>query len=290
LPTADPILSACADEAADSPDDQARFLLAQAIRFMDVRRVWRKTPIELADDEALAVKRAAETHGLALHCLYSDACRSPVDTPLDDDLARLGRLLELAALMQARYVRVFSFVPPNQEKSADHLFAAMRRMRQIGEMAVAAGVTLLVENATGTVGNIPSNIHSILHACNSPLMRLAWNPAEFVRTGVAAQVEDFWLMLARFTTCVVLQDARLDDGTFALPGHGDGQVHRLLRNLHDQGYQGSVSILPPAPSEADTHLGGADRLLAQILTARNLLKATGLGRETGQPGWKIQLV
>ena len=51
--------------------------------------------LDFTDDDARSIQIACETHSLALHCLYSDVCLSPVDSPPDNDLARLGRLLEI---------------------------------------------------------------------------------------------------------------------------------------------------------------------------------------------------
>lgn len=268
-------LSACADEAADTPERQARLLLEHGIHHIDLRRVWGKSVVALTDTEAVRVRNFCMALKVSIHCLYSDACLSVVDTALDDDLMHIGRLLEIAALMGAACIRIFSFVPPHQDKPANHLFPAIRRMKQVTALAEAAGVTLLVENSVETVGEIPSNIHSILHAINSPYLRLMWNPASFVQAGVAQQVQDFWLMLARFTDCVRIQDAVLYNGQFCASGEGDAQLRELLLNLRESGRPGFLA-LEPAPLSGGGGFGGEERLAFAVFTVKRLLASVGV--------------
>ncbi len=265
-------LSACADAISQEPPVQARLLVAHGLSHIDLRRVWGRPLAALSSGEIATLHVVLREAGLRPHILYSDLGYDDVTAPPAAELARLERLLAVARALEAPFIRLSTGRPPGGDKPANHLLPAIRRLKALLPAAEAAGVTLLLENAPGTVGEIPSNIHSLLHALNSPFVRLAWNPGAFVRAGVAQQVPDFWLLLGRLTGAVLLEDATLLDRAACLPGEGDADLPELLVNLREARY-GGVLALDSAALPAG--LEGRAQLALLVLAARRLLAAAG---------------
>jgi sugar phosphate isomerase/epimerase len=85
---------------------------------------------------------------------------------------------------------------------------------------------------------------NVLKAVNSPHLRFAWDPANFVQVGVAGPMTRGWEMLKPYIAYVHVKDALLADGGVKPAGEGDGQVKGLLIGLKDMGYRGVLALEP----------------------------------------------
>ena len=62
--------------------------------------------------------------------------------------------------------------------------------------------------------------------------------------GFERSVDVGWPLLAEYTECVQVKDAKISNGTITVAGEGDGQVRELLENLRDVGYVGFLALEP----------------------------------------------
>ncbi|HBY94475.1 MAG TPA: hypothetical protein DEP84_11040 [Chloroflexi bacterium] len=143
--------------------------------------------------------------------------------------------------------RVFSVYPPdtsNKAHSDTYVAEASARLSRLAAMAREAGFHLLMENEKDIVGDTPGRCHAILSAVESPALRFAWDPANFVQVGIEQPTGRWWSLLAPYIAYVHVKDAVLVDGSVRAAGEGDGQIPELLRVLCDSGYRGVLALEP----------------------------------------------
>jgi 3-dehydroshikimate dehydratase len=101
-----------------------------------------------------------------------------------------------------------------------------------------------------------------LETCQSPRLRCAFDPANFVQCGVKPYTEAFPL-LEPYIEYVHIKDAKLKDHRVVPSGEGDGQVMDVLKAIKNKGYDGFLS-LEPHLAEAGTYSGFSGPDLFQI--------------------------
>ncbi len=244
-----PLWSAFTDTVTLNPLEQADIVRDYGLQALVLRNVWGRSVETLTNMEASAIALHCSQIGVPIHSLATTLGSSSVDESPEHDLARFTRLLELAQCLRAEAIRIFAFLPPQGGKPASYMADAIRRLRPLTAFAQAAGVMLLVENAPETIGNIPSNIHTVVHAQRSPWVKTNWNTGHFVQAGIAEHVIDYWLILALSCGHVTLTDALLWDHSSCLPGDGDAQVAQMLMMMRTHGAHYGLTIDPCLPGE-----------------------------------------
>ena len=174
-------LSAFGDEIADDLQEQISVLRELQVRYLDLRGVWGKNVLHLDDDQVEAVRKICSEQDARIGCIGSPIGKSPLAAPIETELSNLTRIIQIAAVLDTRLIRVFSFYPPNIENNDhydQHVEAVTSRLARLTEVARREGVTLLLENEKGIVGDTPERCQAILSAIDSPHLRFAWDPAK----------------------------------------------------------------------------------------------------------------
>ena len=133
-------------------------------------------------------------------------------------------------------------MPPGDDP-ANHRGAVLDRLGQIVRVADGSGVTLLHENEKGIYGDTPGRCLDLLTAIDSPVLRAAWDPANFVQCGVRPFREGY-AQLRPFIAYVHVKDSLADTGRVVPAGEGDGEWREALAALHHSGFDGFFSLEP----------------------------------------------
>ena len=241
-------LSAFGDEIADDLAEQLRVLNQLNVGYLELRGAWGKNVLKLSDEEVDRVRQMCADAGIAVSGLGSPIGKSPLTDPIENEVANLRRMIEIArSLGTTRTIRVFSFYPPDISTNAhydQHLDEAIAKLKALAEVAAAEDVQLVLENEKGIVGDTVARCHAILTAVDSPAMRFAWDPANFIQVEEANVTDRGWPLLGSHVGYVHVKDALLSDGSVTAAGEGDGQVPELLTQLRESGYQGFLALEP----------------------------------------------
>jgi sugar phosphate isomerase/epimerase len=261
-------------------EDQLSLLTERKITALDFALPRGKSIAALTDEEAYVIRAACDAAGVQIATLLSSVGSHPLDTPIEYETQMLERVIQLAGILGTKNIRIYTFVTPEGEKPANFIVTGIQRLKPLITIAEAQGITLLLENFTTTVGEIPSNVHSLLHAYRDAPVRYMWNPANYVRAGVATQVQDFWLLLGRFVDVVVMRDSQLnsaEDASECVPGDGDGQLHELLSLLAEAKMNVRLSLAPlPLTARQQRGYSGADGLDFTQHRLNDLLRRIGI--------------
>jgi len=236
-------LSAFADEIATDFPTQLAVLRAHDVRHVDVRGAWGINVLKLSDAQVADVQRLLVDADIAVACIGSPIGKIGIADDFDAHLRDFERAIDVAARLGTRYIRVFSFFMPEDTDPSEMRAEVMARMTELTRRAEAAKVYLLHENEKHIYGDTPERCLDLLSTMNSPHLRLAFDPANFVQCGVRP-MQDAYPLLCDHIEYVHIKDAHLSDGRVVPAGHGDGGVPELLRALADRGYEGILSLEP----------------------------------------------
>lgn len=268
-------LSGFGDEIDDDPRVQAAVMRALGASHIEVRSAWGTNIVDLSEEQLATLKGILEEAGLNVSAIASPIGKVDVALPVEHEVERLGRALRAAEVLGAPFIRIFSFYYEGKapEEVRD---AVIERMTALARRAEGTGVTLVHENEKDIFGDIPSRVADIVRSVDSPALKLAWDPANFVQVGVKPFTEGYEL-LRPHVVYLQVKDALFADGTVVPAGEGDGEVLRTVEALRDSGYTGFAS-LEPHLAEAFS-LGGFSGPYAFGVAARafaKVLEAAGV--------------
>jgi sugar phosphate isomerase/epimerase len=269
-------LSAFADEISPDLAVQLATLAAEDIRALEFRGAWNKNVLDLSDAEIATVKAALAERGVRVSSIGSPIGKIAIADDFAPHLDRFRRALEVAHALEAPFVRIFSFFIPAGANPADYRGEVLARMGRLVQAAEGAGITLLHENEKEIYGDTPARCLDILAQIDSPLLRAAWDPANFVQCGVRPHSEGY-AMLRPYIAYVHVKDALLGSGQVVPAGQGDGQVRETLAALRESGFDGFFSLEPHLAS-AGQFSGFSGPALFQVAAGafKDLLRAQGI--------------
>jgi sugar phosphate isomerase/epimerase len=269
-------LTAFADEISPDLSVQLDTLADESIRYLEFRGVWSKNVLDLSDPEIETVKATLEKRGVRVSSIGSPIGKIPIADDFSPHLDRFQRALQIARVLEAPYIRIFSFFIPAGEDPARYRDEVLERMSRLARAAEGSGVTLLHENEKEIYGDIPARCLDILTQVNSPILRAAWDPANFVQCGVRPHTEGY-AALRPFIVYVHVKDALLDSGQVVPAGQGDGEVRETIAALRASGFDGFFS-LEPHLAAAGTFSGfsGPDLFRVAVRAFKDLLREQGI--------------
>lgn len=246
-------LSGFGDEISPDPNVQVAVLQALGAKHIEVRSAWDTNIVDLSESALQSLATILREQGMGVSAAASPIGKVDVGLPVSHELERLRKVEHAASVLGTRYIRVFSFYRSREATPESVRDAVMERMLALAEEAASNDMILLHENEKDIYGDTPERIIDILETVNSPALRLAWDPANFVQVGVRP-FTDAYARLRPHIEYLQIKDARACDGLVMPAGQGDGQLRETLVALRDDGFVGFASLEPHLARAH--HLGG----------------------------------
>lgn len=219
------ILSAFADEAGESLEEQIAALHRNGIRYMEVRAVNGmnicKTPLATVAE----YKKQLDAAGIQVVTIGSSVGKVSVADDWDAHLAMFLHTLGVAKILGATRIRMFSIFMPENKDPAAYRELVMTRMRQLLDIAKAVGVTLHHENEKDIYGDVDSRVVDLMDTFGDE-MQFIFDPANFVQCG--CKPWEIYPALKDRTAYFHIKDALFSDGSVVPAGEGDGDVRQIL--------------------------------------------------------------
>ena len=192
------MISAFGDEIASDLETQLQVLNELKIPCLELRAVWGQNVLLLSDEQVAQVRALCDGHGVTISAIGSPIGKSPIEAPVETEVQNLRRLIEIARQLDTNNIRIFSFHPPGDSASVDYdsyVDSAIDRIRRLTAVAEAEGITLLLENEKGIVGDTLDRCVKLVEGLESPHLVFLWDPANFVQVGEARITERGWPLL-----------------------------------------------------------------------------------------------
>lgn len=268
-------LSAFADEISPDLDTQLDVLEGEGISHIEFRGVWETNVLKLTDDQLANVKKTLDERGFRLSSIGSPIGKIGVNDDFTQHLTDFERAIEVAQYFDVPYIRIFSFFIPEGDDPAEHRDEVMRRMRSLVKRAEEADIVLLHENEKEIYGDTAERCQDLMETIQSPYLRSAFDPANFVQCGVKPYTDAFPL-LADYIEYLHIKDASFSEKNPVPAGKGDGEMKEVLQAMQKKGYNGFMS-LEPHLSAAGTFSGfsGPDLFGVAAKALKELLNGIG---------------
>ena len=224
----DYILSAFADEAGVSLDEQIAALQRNGIRYMEIRSVDGlnicKTPLETV----AAYKKKLDAAGIKVTTIGSCIGKLNLEDNYEEHIAMFLHTLGVAKILGATRIRMFSvFLPQDGNAAAyrDKVFAMMKEMLDLAE---PTGIALYHENEKDIYGDVSCRVRDLMDTFGDR-MKFIFDPANFVQCGcdTLKVYDELKENLAYFH----IKDAKASDNVVVPPGSGDGNIGTILRDF-----------------------------------------------------------
>ncbi len=241
-----PTLSGFADEISQELTEQLDVLDELGMKYFDLRGVWDRNVLDLTDDDCKKIKSILDDRGFKLAAIGSPIGKSTIDKPADFELDRLKKAADLAEFFGCKYIRVFSFFPPEGKDIADYRDEVIARMQGWVDWVKQEHrpVVLTHENESHIYGDIASRCIDLMENLYCEQMVNCFDPSNFVNVGMTDIFETCWLPLKKYTGYIHLKDCLADRKTIVPCGEGIGDVPKILADAYANGYNGFLALEP----------------------------------------------
>lgn len=233
-------LAAFADEADNSLDGQIAAMTENGIEYLEIRGVDGENISDITADKARDIRTRLDAAGILVWSLGSPFGKLGITEDFEAHFEKFKRGLELANILGAKHIRIFSFYVPH-DNAEEYSGEVMRRLERILEAASGSGITLCHENEKGIYGDNAKRCLEI--HMNFPKLRAVFDPANFVQCG--QETMSAWELLSPYVEYLHIKDA-LADGSVVPAGKGIGNIPHILGK-----YRGEVLTVEPHLSVFD---------------------------------------
>ncbi len=230
------ILSAFADEAADTLEGQIEALLANGIYSIEPRNIDKKGILDFSEEELGRISSVLKENGISVYSLGSPIGKYPIDKPFLPHLDSFCKALRACQILEAKNMRIFSFFVEQNELDRWR-DTVMERMQMLVKIARCAGVRLCHENESRIYGQMPKEVLDL--AENVPELSMIFDAANY-------RMNDGDIDAGLSATLVRLGYLHIKDAIFCeqaiVPaGEGEGKLLDVLRAV-DEGTDETITL------------------------------------------------
>jgi sugar phosphate isomerase/epimerase len=237
-----PTLSAFADEVARDLDAQIAGLRENGVTHIELRGVWGKNVLSLTTREVRDIRTAADAEGIGFSAIGSPLGKFPLDGDFGQQLDGVRRALEYAQILDAPYVRIFSYYIPSGDPPEAHRARVLDWIGQLVAEAEATSVVLAHENESRIYGETAARCLDLFQSIPSPSFAGVFDFANFVHAG--EDPYESWTALRERIAYFHVKDYIRQSRRVVPAGQGDGDVSRILAEALAAGYDGFLSLEP----------------------------------------------
>lgn len=261
-------ISAFADEISDDLSTQIENLKMNGVGYIELRGVWGKNVLALTEDEIRLIKKQAADHGIGFSSIGSPLGKFPLDGDFNLQIEDLKKAIDYAHILEAPYIRIFSFWMPHGTDPARHRSQVMDWLGRMIAVAEGTGIVLAHENEKDIYGDTGDRCLDIFNNLQSPAFTGIFDFANFVQCNQRPYI-DCWLKLKPFITYFHIKDALFGSGKVVPAGQGNGDIEKILGEAFAAGFDNFLT-LEPHLSVAEISFGRTTPELFQ--TAASALK------------------
>lgn len=238
-----PKISAFADEIGEDLDLQIQTLRANGVGFIELRGVWGKNVLALSEAEVKEVKQRANANGIGFSAVGSPLGKFPIDGDFTFQLEGLKKALDIAQILEAPFIRMFSFYITGEEDPGLHHQQVIDWLGQMILEAEKTPVILAHENEKGIYGDTGERCLDLYESLKSPAFTGIFDFANFVQCGEHPYA-DCWIKLRPYISYFHVKDALLKTGSVVPAGQGDGDVQKILGEAFAAGFDNFLTLEP----------------------------------------------
>ena len=221
---------AFADEASGQISGQIAAMQRNGLQGLEIRGVDGQNISDISIEKAHEVRRKLDDAGLTVWSMGSPIGKIGIES--DGFAAHLDKLrhtLELADVLGAKNLRMFSFYVPG-EQAVQYRDKVIDQMGQMLRIAEGSGVAMCHENEKGIYGDMADRCLELLNIF--PQLQGIFDPANFIQCG--QDTIEAWKLLRHRIHYLHIKDA-LADGKVVPAGEGIGFLRSIVDDFRARG-------------------------------------------------------
>lgn len=235
-------ISGFADEIDMNLDKQIEVLKKLNMNHIEMRGVNGKSLVEYPLPEAKEIKARLTAAGISLSSVGSPVGKILITDDFAPHLELFKHTVEIAHVMAAENIRMFSFFMPDGGKYESYSGKVTDQLGQFVDYAAGNEVVLLHENEKGIYGDTAPRCLEIMKLFCGDHFKAVFDFANFVQC--RQDTLEAYELLKDYVAYVHIKDAVRENGKVVPAGMGDGQVEKILQLLKQAGYHGYLSLEP----------------------------------------------
>ena len=222
------VLSAFADEAGSSLDEQIAALKRNEIGYIEPRNINGKPILTLTDEELKEIKKKLDENGIKVNSLGSPIGKYPITEPFDKHLVDFHRAIEVCKILGTDKMRMFSFFV-KQTELAIYRDEVLKRLQAMTKIAKENGIMLCHENESEIYGQNPEEMLDLMN--NVEGLYGIFDPANYRMNNcdVIAGIKATLVNLAYLH----IKDAIYESQIIVPAGDGEGKIAEVLDMVND---------------------------------------------------------
>lgn len=239
-------ISGFIDEIDIGFEKEVEVIKKLGMKYIELRSVNGTNISDLSIEKVNEIKKYLQNKNIKVSCIASPIGKISIDeidfeNKFEEHLKKFKHVLNIAQILEVKYVRVFSFFLKREqkEKYKDLILEKMKSfIKEISDL----DIVLLHENEKGIFGDDIESCLNLIEAIESKKFKLIFDPANFVQVGVSPLKA--YEKLKKFIEYVHLKDAKFLSHENVLIGTGDGEIVGLLKELKKDNFKGFLSLEP----------------------------------------------
>lgn len=222
---------AFADEASGKVDEQITAMKRNGLNGLEIRNVDGQNVSDISIEKAKEVKEKLDANGLITWSIGSPIGKIHIEK--DDFTAHLEKLkntLEVACVLRAENIRMFSFYLPWGKDAGEYKNEVIDRLGIMCDMAKRCNITLCHENEKGIFGENAVNCLELHKALKD--LKGIFDPANYVQSDV--DTLEAWALLKDYIYYMHVKDA-LAGGRVVPAGKGIGNLKAIVGEFIGKG-------------------------------------------------------
>ena len=217
------ILSAFADEAGTTLQEQIAALKRNGIDYIEPRNINGKPILTITDEELTEIRNQLDKSGIRVNSLGSPIGKYPIKEPFEKHLVDFNRAIQVCKILGTDKMRMFSFFT-EQSELKNYRNEVLSRLNEMCRIAKEHGITLCHENESEIYGQNPDEVFDIMN--NVEGIKAIFDPANYRMNGcdVIAGINATLIDLAYLH----IKDAIYDSQIIVAAGDGEGKIAEIL--------------------------------------------------------------
>ena len=222
-------LSAFADEAGNSLDEQIAALTGNGIRYIEPRNIDGKGILDHTEESLANIKAKLDAAGIKVGSLGSPIGKYDITADFESYLITFEKALRACEILGTTKMRMFSFFV-EQDKLDEHRDEVIRRLQAMVNIANERGITLCHENESRIYGQMPREVHDLMDSVEG--LKAIFDPANYrmndgdVIDGIEATLKNF--------AYLHIKDAVYETQTILPAGEGEGRIGDIINIVNDK--------------------------------------------------------
>ena len=233
-------LSGFADEGGNTAEEQIQILKTNGVHYVEVRKIDGKNILELDDGELKILRKKFDGAGIKVSAIGSPIGKTQITEDFSLTRASFEMALAAAVILDALYIRAFSFYTPKEDDPMKWADEVIFRLQELVKTAAQKGKQYALENESGIFTDIPSRCVYALDRVKG--LSLAFDPGNFIFND--ADPLEAWKLLKNKVAYFHIKDASRSLKYFVPAGEGDGSIARILKEAYSGGFDGFLSVEP----------------------------------------------